>query len=175
MATHPGWQVGRYQKHTSRRVGRGNRPQAMQSLLRYPESTGEVEYLPGVQEPMTRLQLEHIIRASEAIAEVDRLVIIGSQSILGSYPDAAILPKNWEKRLVRIKNLNTNNIEGLCLSPVDPGISRLLAARKKDIAFVRTMLKKGLLSIGDMQKITHELSADHKNRLESRLLQFSGN
>jgi hypothetical protein len=173
---------------------------------------------------MTRYQLEHIIRASGAIAEVDRLVIIGSQAILGSYPDAptellvsmeadifppemveradlidgsigedsffhetfgyyahgigpdaAILPKNWEKRLVRIKNLNTNNIEGLCLSPVDLGISKLLAARKKDIAFVRTMIEKGILAIGDMEKIAHELTEDHKNRLESRLLQLSEN
>jgi hypothetical protein len=37
---------------------------------------------------MTREQLEHVIRASGAIAEVERLVIIGSQAILGSYPEA---------------------------------------------------------------------------------------
>ena len=37
---------------------------------------------------MTRKQLEHVIRASGAIAEVNRLVIIGSQALLGSYPEA---------------------------------------------------------------------------------------
>lgn len=37
---------------------------------------------------MTRKQLEHVIRASGAIAEVDRLVIIGSQALLGSHPEA---------------------------------------------------------------------------------------
>ncbi|HLT38981.1 MAG TPA: hypothetical protein VK034_22010, partial [Enhygromyxa sp.] len=37
---------------------------------------------------MTREQLEHIIRACATIAEDDDLVIIGSQSILGQYPNA---------------------------------------------------------------------------------------
>jgi hypothetical protein len=34
---------------------------------------------------MTRIQLEHIILASGAIADSRRLVIIGSQAILGSH------------------------------------------------------------------------------------------
>lgn len=37
---------------------------------------------------MTRRQLEHVIRAAGTIANVDDLVIIGSQAILGQYPDA---------------------------------------------------------------------------------------
>jgi hypothetical protein len=37
---------------------------------------------------MTRLQLEHIIRAATAIAEDQELIIIGSQSILGQFPEA---------------------------------------------------------------------------------------
>ena len=37
---------------------------------------------------MTRAQLEHVIRAAAAIADVDELVIVGSQAILGSFPDA---------------------------------------------------------------------------------------
>jgi hypothetical protein len=37
---------------------------------------------------MTREQLEHLIRACSTIAEDDDLVIIGSQSILGQFPDA---------------------------------------------------------------------------------------
>ncbi len=35
---------------------------------------------------MTRQQLEHVIRAAGAIAEVDELIIIGSQAILGYSP-----------------------------------------------------------------------------------------
>ncbi len=37
---------------------------------------------------MTRQQLEHIIRASAAIAGVEDIVVIGSQSVLGQFPDA---------------------------------------------------------------------------------------
>jgi hypothetical protein len=37
---------------------------------------------------MTRLQLEHLIRAAGTIADVDDIVVIGSQAILGQFPEA---------------------------------------------------------------------------------------
>ena len=37
---------------------------------------------------MTRLQLEHVIRAAGTIADVEDLIVIGSQAILGEFPDA---------------------------------------------------------------------------------------
>ncbi len=37
---------------------------------------------------MTRAQLEHIIRAAGAIADTQDLVVIGSQSVLGQFPEA---------------------------------------------------------------------------------------
>jgi hypothetical protein len=37
---------------------------------------------------MTREQLEHLIRAASTITEDDELVIIGSQAILGQFPNA---------------------------------------------------------------------------------------
>lgn len=37
---------------------------------------------------MNRRQLEHVIRASADLAGDDEIVIVGSQSILGRYPDA---------------------------------------------------------------------------------------
>lgn len=38
--------------------------------------------------PMTREQLEHVLRASAAITGSDHIVVIGSQAILGTFPDA---------------------------------------------------------------------------------------
>jgi hypothetical protein len=38
---------------------------------------------------MTRPQLEHIIRAAAANADTDQIVVLGSQSILASFPEAA--------------------------------------------------------------------------------------
>jgi len=37
---------------------------------------------------MTRPQLEHVIRAAGTIADVDDVVVIGSQAVLGQFPDA---------------------------------------------------------------------------------------
>ena len=37
---------------------------------------------------MNRAQLEHVIRAAATIAEDQEIVVIGSQAILGRYPDA---------------------------------------------------------------------------------------
>lgn len=37
---------------------------------------------------MTRSELEHLIRAAATIAEDDEIVVIGSQAILGQFPDA---------------------------------------------------------------------------------------
>ncbi|MDJ0699132.1 MAG: DUF6036 family nucleotidyltransferase [Woeseiaceae bacterium] len=39
---------------------------------------------------MKRSELEHIIRASGAIADDDEIIIIGSQAILGQFPDAPV-------------------------------------------------------------------------------------
>jgi len=37
---------------------------------------------------MTRTQLEHVIRAAATIADDDEIVVLGSQSVLGQFPDA---------------------------------------------------------------------------------------
>src|SRR5216684_3451019 len=37
---------------------------------------------------MTRAQLEHVIRAAADIADAEDIVVIGSQAILGQFPDA---------------------------------------------------------------------------------------
>ena len=37
---------------------------------------------------MNRYQLEHVIRAAEGNADVRDIVVIGSQAILGTFPDA---------------------------------------------------------------------------------------
>ncbi len=37
---------------------------------------------------MTRAQLEHVIRAAATIADDDEIVVIGSQAVLGQFPDA---------------------------------------------------------------------------------------
>ena len=162
---------------------------------------------------MNRIELEHIIRAAGEIAGVKKLIILGSQSILGQFPglgesfpesdgadisfvdknrrvlcgsaeadilipgadekaeiiEAAIgelssfhdtfgyyaqgidsstskLPEGWETRLVEIRNRNTNDISGLCLEIHDLVISKLYAAREKDIDFFHSAVSLRLIS-----------------------------
>lgn len=55
---------------------------------------------------MKRIDLEHIIRAAGSITQDDEIIIIGSQAVLGQYPQAPetllrsmkadIYPKNWK-------------------------------------------------------------------------------
>ena len=37
---------------------------------------------------MTRMELEHAIRASADVTRQNTLIVIGSQAVLGQYPDA---------------------------------------------------------------------------------------
>lgn len=57
---------------------------------------------------MNRAQLEHVIRAAAILAEDDEIVVVGSQAILGQFPDAPaelrvsmeadVYPRNHEDR-----------------------------------------------------------------------------
>ena len=162
---------------------------------------------------MNRYELEHIIRSAGNIANVKSLIILGSQSVLGQFPniaeflpesdhskisfisqkrhilcrsveadimipesedkadliDAVIgelssfhdtfgyyaqgvdhttskLPDGWKNRLIEICNSNTNGISGLCLEIHDLIISKLYAAREKDIEFFHAAIFLRLIS-----------------------------
>ncbi len=145
---------------------------------------------------MKRSELEHLIRAAGAIVGDDKIVVIGSQAILGQFPTApssllismeadlypyrktelsdlidgsigegsffheqfgyygqgvapetATLPKQWEKRLVAIKNENTGGIEGLCLEVHDLAISKYIAGRPKDLFFTLELKRHRLTQL----------------------------
>ncbi len=59
----------------------------------------------------------------------------------GVGPDTAVLPAGWEERLTAVYNENTGGATGWCIAPCDLTIAKLAAARPKDIAFVRALLK----------------------------------
>lgn len=143
---------------------------------------------------MKRSELEHIIRASGEIAKDDEIIVIGSQAILGQFPNApvrlllsmeadvypkndpekahkvdgaigegssfhelhgyyaqgvgektAILPEDWESRLVAVNNENTNGVTGYCLEVHDLAISKMIAMREKDLEFVRELVRHDMV------------------------------
>lgn len=170
---------------------------------------------------MTRQQLEHIIRAAASTADVRDIVVIGSQAILGTFPDApaeltesveadvfpkdapersividgaigelslfhetfgyyghgvdestATLPDGWRDRLVRIEGTNTTGAVGWCLEPHDLAVSKIAAARDKDIAFVASMLRARLVRadlVRQRLQNTPQLDADALQRAMDRL------
>lgn len=101
---------------------------------------------------MNRSQLEHVIRAAATIAGDSEIVVIGSQAILGRYPeapaellvsaDADVYPRNHPERA----DLVEGSIgELLCLEPHDLVISKYVAGREKDRDYVRVALRHRLV------------------------------
>ena len=172
---------------------------------------------------MTREQLEHVIRAAASISGEDRIVIIGSQAILGRFPEApaellssmeadafpenapeksdiidgcigelspfhetygyyvhgvspetATLPREWRRRLEEIRSPATYGSVGLCLSPADLAISKLLAGRPKDITFVSIMIAKALVSVDEMLRLNPELLPEDADRLRKAMPLVAG-
>lgn len=163
-------------------------------------------------------QLEHILRACGSIAGCRAIVVIGSQALLASYPDApeellrsmevdcyplddpakadlidgsigelspfheafgyyahgigpetAALPAEWRERVVRLDSEGTGGTIGLCVSPEDLAVSKLLAGREKDIEFVRAMLRAGMVTEAAIRSLAPELSPDHAVLLNTKL------
>lgn len=167
---------------------------------------------------MKRQDLEHIIRAAGAIAGVEDLIIVGSQAILGQFPNApaellvsqeadlypkddpsqaeiidgsigeeslfheqfgyyahgvgpetAKLPRDWEMRLVPIRNENTRGVTGWCLHPADILVSKLLAGREKDLRFVTGLLRHGLVSDSEIHRLLNQLPEEDTKLAHLRL------
>jgi hypothetical protein len=163
-------------------------------------------------------QLEHILRACGSIAGCREIIVIGSQALLASFPNApeellrsmevdcyplddpatadlidgsigelspfheafgyyahgigpetAALPTGWRERVVRMENENTGGTIGLCLSPEDLAVSKLLAGREKDIAFVRAMLRTRTVTEAAIRSLIQELSPERAARLDATL------
>ena len=143
---------------------------------------------------MQRSDLEHLIRASGEIAGDNEIIIIGSQAILGQFPNApvrllmsmeadiypknnpekadkvdgaigegssfhelhgyyaqgvgertAVLPRDWEIRLIAVNNENTNGVTGYCLEAHDLAISKIIAQRPKDAEFVQELARHDMI------------------------------
>jgi len=59
----------------------------------------------------------------------------------GVAAETAVLPEGWRERLIPIRNENTGGATGLCLEVHDLAVSKLVAGREKDLAFVASLLR----------------------------------
>jgi hypothetical protein len=169
---------------------------------------------------MNRAALEHIVRAAAAVANERDIVVIGSQAVLGQFPDApeallvsieadvfprhapdkslvidgaigelsafhqsfgyyahgvdettATLPPGWSDRLVPIHNDNTAGATGWCLEIHDLAVSKLVAGRERDVAFLQVLIRERMVTSAVLQERLGgvSLSADQKTVLLDRL------
>lgn len=169
---------------------------------------------------MQRHQLEHIIRAATGITGAQEFVIIGSQAVLGQFPQApadllvsieadifsirdpadgdlidgsigegspfhqtfgyyahgvgantAVLPDGWRQRLVPLRNQNTGGGTGLCLEVHDLAVSKLVAGREKDLAFIAGLVRHRLTDASTIQQrlVVTPLAPERRALCESRL------
>ena len=93
--------------------------------------------------------------AAHNAAQTELLNEIGVDSpfhqSFGYYADpvdaaTAILPRGWKGRLVNLPPGDTGGVRGLCLEPHDLAVAKYVARRDKDLAFVRALAQRGLLS-----------------------------
>lgn len=58
----------------------------------------------------------------------------------------AVLPEGWRARMIIIESSSTAPGRGHCLDPHDCAVSKLVAGREKDHAFVGALIREGLIS-----------------------------
>jgi hypothetical protein len=67
-------------------------------------------------------------------------------------PEIAILPAGWESRL---KPMRTGRVVALCLEVHDLVVSKLAAARLKDLEFIGALLRRDLVVAGVVRRRIH--------------------
>jgi hypothetical protein len=74
----------------------------------------------------------------------------------GGSESTAVLPAGWQDRLVVVANANTRGARGHCLEVHDLLVSKAIAGREKDLAFLR---EAALHRLADEQTILERLDA----------------
>lgn len=77
-----------------------------------------------------------------AIGELSRFHETFGYYAHGIDETTAIVPSGWENRMVPIQNENTGGAIGWCLEVHDLALSKLVAGREKDLAFVRVLVSE---------------------------------
>ena len=123
---------------------------------------------------MKRSDLEHILRASKGVTGETEFAVIGSQAILGRFPDAPrVLRQSMEADLYPryrpelaeliegslgrysqfVSNENTGGAIGWCLDPHDLALSKLAARREKDLEYVTGLLRFKMVRPSRLQEL----------------------
>jgi hypothetical protein len=107
----------------------GEHPDAPETLL----ASVEVDLYP-------RAKPEDSVLIDGAIGEESAFHDTFGYYAHGVAPETASLPEGWDHRLIPIQNAGTTGAIGWCLETNDLAVSKLIAGREKDLAFVARLL-----------------------------------
>jgi hypothetical protein len=94
---------------------------------------------------MPKNRPEAVDRIDGALGELSTFHQTFGFYVHGLSLNAAILPRGWKGRLVRVQNENTRQCIGWCVEAHDLAVSKLAAFREKDRSFVRVLLMEKLV------------------------------
>jgi hypothetical protein len=81
----------------------------------------------------------------------------------GVGPETVVASPNWESRLVKLGNSNTNKITGWCLEANDLFLAKLAAYRPKDLAFCKAMLRHAMVNPDTLRQRVVDMPLEPKH------------
>lgn len=120
--------------------------------------------------------------APELAEKIDGAIGEGSQfhETYGYYaqgvgPETAILPADWQNRVHRVQNPNTNDRVGYCLDVADLFLSKAVAGREKDRKFCMALLEHGYVTLAHVLELvqTMPVDANEQRRLRAAIQRWA--
>jgi hypothetical protein len=90
----------------------------------------------------------------------------------GIGPETAILPWRWLTRALDYTSSACGGARAWCLHPSDLAISKLAAARPKDLDYVRVLFQAGYTDLRQVEELVPELEEPWRSRVRERLQGF---
>ena len=109
----------------------------------------------------------HPGRADEidaAIGELSRFHETHGYYAHGVSPETAILPAEWERRLVRLSSPNTGGATGLCLDIHDLMLAKYAAGRERDRAFNQALVRHGCVSRKNLVRLARTMPVEDERK-----------
>jgi hypothetical protein len=81
---------------------------------------------------------------------------------------AGNLPRNWEERLIPIRNENTGGITGWCVEVHDLVAGKYVSAREKDLELASVLILRGMIDWQTLLERIEELAPDVREKVRKR-------
>lgn len=87
--------------------------------------------------------------------------------------ETAVLPRRWRERAVVVESPSTGGVTGICPSPADLAISKVVAWREKDQEFVKALVRHRIVTRRELEALADELTPEVAQQVRGRLMSVS--